>query len=130
MKAPEIFGHRRIFAPDGGPSVLADPSRPYNPPKDLQIIGPAFRVGFARTANWSFGLKNTNPRVAYRRILYYTTYRDAGGQTEERYQYIERILQPGELMQFDVSDMFVRGTQTGATIRIGGADALLPADAR
>ena len=68
-KSPEMFGHRRAFAPDGGPPVLNDPTRPYNPPLDLQVVNPMFSVGFARTANWTFVLKNTNRRVAFRRML-------------------------------------------------------------
>jgi len=128
LKSPEMFGHRRAFAPDGGPSVLNDPTRPYNPLNDLKIDHPTFTVGFARTANWSFVLRNTNPRVAFRRVMYFTTYRDASGQVEERHQFIERILQPGEAQAIEVSDLFVKGTVSEATIRIGGADALLPAE--
>ena len=127
-KSPEMFGHRRAFAPDGGPPVLNDPTRPYNPLIDLKIENPVFRVGFARTANWSFVLRNTNPRVAFRRIMYMTTYRNAVGQVEERHQFIERILQPGETWPAAISDLFVDGTVTDARIRIAGADALLPID--
>ena len=127
-KSPEMFGHRRAFAPDGGPPVLQDPARPYNAPVDLHLDDPKFTVGFARTANWSFVLTNTNPRVAFRRTLYMTTYRDPGGKVEERHQFIDRILQPGETRRFDVSDLFARGTVAEATIRIAAADALLPLD--
>jgi hypothetical protein len=127
-KSPEMFGHRRAFAPDGGPPVLNDPTRPYNPPIDLQVVDPMFSVGFARTANWRFVLKNTNPRVAFRRMLYMTTYKDPSGKIEERHQFIERILQPGETLQVAVSDMFVKDGVTGTSLRIAGADALLPTD--
>ena len=127
-KSPEMFGHRRPFAPDGGPPVLNDPTRPYNPPIDLQVVDPMFSVGFARTANWTFALKNTNPRVAFRRMLYMTTYKDRGGKVEERHQFIERILQPGETLQVAVSDMFVKDGVSGVSLRIAGADALLPTD--
>jgi hypothetical protein len=126
LKSPEMFGHRRSFAPDGGPPVLDDPTRPYNPLRDLKIEEPTFHVGFARTANWSFVLRNTNPRVAFRRIMYMTSYRDSSGRGEERHQFIERILQPNEALRFEVSDLFVSGAVASATIRIGGADALLP----
>jgi len=125
-KSPEMFGHRRAFAPDGGPPVLNDPTRPYNPPIDLQIVDPMFSIGFARTANWTFVLKNTNPRVAFRRMLYMTTYKDPSGKVEERHQFIERILQPGESLPVAVSDMFVKDGVTGTSVRIAGADALQP----
>jgi hypothetical protein len=125
-KSPEMFGHRRAFAPDGGPPVLQDPSRPYNPPMDIQLGEPKFSVGFARTANWSFVLTNTNPRVAFRRTMYMTTYRDRNGTVQERHQFIDRILQPGETRRFHVSDMFVKDSVADATIRIAAAEALLP----
>jgi hypothetical protein len=123
-----MFGHRRAFAPDGGPPVLQDPARPYNAPVDLHLGEPKFSVGFARTANWSFVLTNTNPRVAFRRTMYMTTYRDTGGKVQERHQFIDRILQPGETRRFDVSDLFAKGPVADATIRIAAADALLPLD--
>jgi len=129
-KSPEMFGHRRAFAPDAGPPVLQDPSRPYNPLIDIHLVDAAFSVGFARTANWSFVLTNTNPRVAFRRTMYRTTYRDRRGKVEERYQFIDRILQPGESRRFVVSDLFVDGSVADASIRVGGADALLPIDSR
>jgi hypothetical protein len=128
LKSPEMFGHRRPFAPDSGPPVLNDPSRPYNPLVDLHIVDPVFHVGFAHTANWSFVLRNTNPRVAFRRTMYMTTYRSKSGGTLERHQFIERILQPGEARRFDVADLFVGDDVAEATIRIGGAEALLPID--
>ncbi len=127
-KSPEMFGHRRAFAPDGGPPVLNDPTRPYNPLIDLQVVDPAFSVGFAHTANWTFVLKNANPRVAFRRMMYMTTYRDRSGRVEERHQFIERILQPGETLRVAVSDLFVEDGVTGVSLRIAGADALLPTD--
>jgi hypothetical protein len=127
-KSPEMFGHRRAFAPDAGPPVLQDPTRPYNPLIDIHLVDAAFSVGFARTANWSFVLTNTNPRVAFRRTMYRTTYRDRAGKVEERYQFIDRILQPGESRRFVVSDLFVDRDIAGASIRVGGADALLPTD--
>ena len=125
-KSPEMFGHRRAFAPDAGPPVLQDPSRPYNPLIDIHLVDATFSVGFARTANWSFVLTNTNPRVAFRRTMYRTTYRDRAGKVEERYQFIDWILQPGESRRFVVSDLFVDASVADASIRVGGADALLP----
>jgi len=64
--------------------------------------------------------------VAFRRMLYMTTYKDPSGKVEERHQFIERILQPGETLPVAVSDMFVKDGVTGTSVRIAGADALQP----
>ena len=54
------------------------------------------------------------------------TRKDPSGKVEERHQFIERILQPGETLPVAVSDMFVKDGVTGTSVRIAGADALQP----
>jgi hypothetical protein len=63
-----------------------------------------FSVGFARTAT-GCPAEDTNPRVAFRRMLYMTTQDRAARRA---HQFIERILQPGETLQVAVSDLFVK----------------------
>ena len=41
LKEPEMFAHRRDFAIDGGPAVLSDLSRPYDPTRDFEVLEPA-----------------------------------------------------------------------------------------
>src|SRR5216683_2187959 len=85
LKEPEIFGHRRAYAVDPGPAELRDPSRPFDPVHEVEVLDPALAIGFGRTANWKITIRNANPRVAYRDILYFATYQDAGGRTIERH---------------------------------------------
>src|SRR5712692_2197973 len=90
LKQPEMFAHRRAFAIDGGPPALADPSRPYDPRHDIVVIDPRYQVGLARSTNWDLTVRNDNPRVAFRDLLYITTYRDQAGRVvEERHELIK-----------------------------------------
>ena len=127
LKQPEMFAHRRPFAINGGPAALVDPSRPYDPPHDITVIDAAHRIGLWNYAQWSLTLRNDNPRVAFRDLLYHTTYRDAGGRiVEQRHEYIKEILEPGEIRFFDVNDGFVEAPFASAAFQIVAAEALLP----
>jgi hypothetical protein len=127
LKQPEMFAHRRAFAIDGGPPALADPSRPYDPRRDIAVLNPTCQVGLARSTNWDLTVRIDNPRVAFRDLLYVTTYRDEGGQVvEERHEFIKDIFEPGEVRHLTVNDGYVRTNFATATIEIVAAEALLP----
>ena len=73
-------------------------------------------------------MRNDNPRVAFRDLLYITTYRDEGGQVvEERHEFIKDIFEPGELCHLTVNDGYVRTNFATASLEIVSAEALLPA---
>jgi len=126
-KQPEMFGHRRAFAIDGGPTHLVDLTRPYEVKKDVQILDGHVTTGPRRVALWTFTLRNLNERVAYRDVLYHAHYYDASGtQVELRYDVIKDVFQPGVTKTIQVNDGFVAAPFTSATIEVIGADALLP----
>jgi hypothetical protein len=126
-KQPEMFGHRRAFAIDGGPAFLEAPTRPYDILKDVQLSDTQFTVGPRRVALWTFTLRNANDRVAYRDVLYQTHYRDEHGQVvDQRYDFIKEIFQPGAVERLEVNDGLVARPFVTATIQVLGAEALLP----
>jgi hypothetical protein len=126
-KQPEMFGHRRPFAIDGGPKALQDPTRPYDIKKDVQILDERLETGPRRVALWTFTLRNTNDRVAYRDVLYQTHYRnESGKQVDQRYDFIKEVFQPGAETTVEINDGFVAAPFASATIEVLGADALLP----
>ena len=126
-KQPEMFGHRRAFAIDGGPAFLESPMRPYDSLKDVQISDTQLSVGPRRVALWTFTLRNANDRVAYRDVLYQTHYRDEQGQVvDQRYDFIKEIFQPGAVARLEVNDGLVARPFVTATIQVLGAEGLLP----
>jgi hypothetical protein len=126
-KQPEMMGHRRAFAIDGGPAVLADPSRPYDPTRDVQVVRSTLQIGIKGSLNWTIVVRNANPRVAFRDLLYVTTYRDAAGRTiDERHEFIKDIFEPGDSREVVLNDRFRTVPFTSAALRIVAAEALLP----
>jgi hypothetical protein len=127
LKSPEMFAHRRDFAIDGGPSVLSDPSRPYDPTRDFQILESAHRVGPWGSLHWTITLKNRSAVVAFRDPLYIATYLDdRDAVVEERHERIKDIFEPGEVRTLGLNDGFAGPPFTKARIRIAAAEALLP----
>jgi hypothetical protein len=127
LKQPEMFAHRRPFAIDAGPAALADPSRPYDARHDIVVINPTYHVGIARSTNWDVTVRNDNPRVAFRDLVYVTTYRDdAGRVVDERHEVIKDIFEPGDVRRLDVNDGYVRPSFATATFVIAAAEALIP----
>jgi hypothetical protein len=53
LKSPEMFAHRRDFAVDGGPAVLSDLSRGYDPTRDFQVLESAYREGPRHSLHWT-----------------------------------------------------------------------------
>ena len=123
-----MFGHRRPFSVDGGPSTLLEASRPYDQMRDIQFADIRYRIGPFGVVLWTFTLNNRNNRVAYREVRYQTTYRDAKGDVvDQGYDYIKDIFEPGALRQIEVNDGIIRVPFTSATIVLTAAEALLPA---
>jgi hypothetical protein len=127
LQQPEIFGHRRPFAIDGGPTHLQDPSRPYHDHRDVEFSNAQLTSGLGVVALWKLTLTNTNPHVAYRDVLYRTRYHDQNGQLiVERADYIKDVFQPSATLQLEVNDGFLPRGYASATIEVLRAEALLP----
>jgi hypothetical protein len=127
LKQPEMVGHRRPFAIDAGPYALADPSRAYNAPQDIQFLDVTRVDGPFNMSLWRFTLTNRNNRVAFRDVLYQTTYRDEAGRVvEKRSDHIKDIFQPGETRALELNDGFVRTPFASASLIVLDAEALLP----
>jgi hypothetical protein len=127
LKQPEMFAHRRPFARAGGPAVLQDPSRPYDRHRDVQLSDTQLSRGAFGAALWMVTLQNSNPRVAYRDVLYRTRYLDEGGQlVVEQNDRIEDVFQPGTVVRLEVNDGLVTRPFATATIEVLDAEALLP----
>jgi hypothetical protein len=127
LKQPEIFGHRRPFAIDGGPTHLQDPSRPYHDHRDVEFSDAQLTSGVGRVALWKVTLRNTNANVAYRDVLYRTRYRDERGQVlVERADYIKDVFQPSAIVAIEVNDGFLPRGYASASIEVLRAEALLP----
>jgi hypothetical protein len=128
LKSPEMFAHRRDFAIDGGPMVLSDSSRPYDPTRDFQVLESAHRPGPGRSIHWTITVSNRSTAVAFRDPLYVTTYLDERNAiVEERHERLKDIFQPGDTRTIELNDGFAGPTFATARIRIVAAEALLPA---
>ena len=127
LKSPEMFAHRRDFAIDGGPAVLSDTSRPYDPTRDFQVIESAYRPGPQQSLHWTITVHNRSEVVAFRDPLYITTYLDDRGTVvEERHERLKDIFEPGVTRTIELNDGFAGPAFTTATLRIVTAEALLP----
>ena len=127
LKAPEMFAHRRAFAIDGGPLVLQDPSRPYDPTRDIEVLSATYRAGPGGSLHWTIVVRNRSAVVAFRDLLYITTYVDAGHVVvEERHERIKDIFEPGASRTIELNDGFAGPAFAGASLRIAAAEALVP----
>jgi hypothetical protein len=87
-------------------------------------------VGYFGSLNWSVVVHNANTRVAFRDLLYVTTYRDAAGKViDERHEFIKDIFEPGATRRVLLNDKFMRPPPSSADFRIVAAEALLPSEA-
>jgi len=128
LKQPEMFAHRREFAIGGGPAALADPARPYDPTRDMQVVSAQHRPGPLDSIHWAVALRNASTVVAFRDPLYITTYRDErGAVVDERHERIKDIFQPGDEQIVELNDGYAGPAFASATLRIAAAEALLPA---
>src|SRR5207302_5426338 len=96
LREPEMFAHRRPFAIEGAPYGLSDPSRPHDAVRDMQVVAASYTLERGPYVQWRITVRNTNPRVAFRDLLYVTTYRDGAGRVvDEHHEYIKEIFEPG-----------------------------------
>jgi len=119
----------RPFAVNGAPFSVTDPSRPYDSRQDIQFTDEQVTVKPMRVAMWTFTLRNTNKRVAFRDVLYQTHYRDESGKiVDQRHEVIKNIFQPGTETRLTLNDGMVGAPFASATIEVLRAEALLPAE--
>jgi hypothetical protein len=131
LKEPEMFAHRRDFAVDGGPMTLSDPSRPYDPTRDFQVLTSAHRAGPGGSLHWTITVQNRSAVVAFRDPLYVATYLDDRDVVvDQRHERLKDIFQPGETRTIELNDGFAGPPFTKARIRIVAAEALLPVPGR
>jgi hypothetical protein len=78
---------------------------------------------------WRLTVRNTNQRVAFRDVLYETTYRDRTGRViEQRHQLVKQVFEPNESVALEISDGFAISDAETALASFGllAAEALLP----
>lgn len=127
LKEPEMFAHRRDFAIGGGPPALSDPARPYDPRHDLEVVQATRSAGPAGSLHWSIVVRNRNTKVAYRDLLYITTYLDGrDAVVDERHERIKEIFQPGTTRAIELNDGYAGPTFEKARLEIVAGEALLP----
>src|SRR4051812_1063613 len=127
LKQPEMFAHRRDFAIGGGPIALQDPARPYDPRRDVEVVEAAPRSGPRQSLHWTVVVHNRSTAVAYRDLLYVTTYLDDRHTVvDERHEFIKDIFQPGVVQTIELNDGFAGPPFATARFEIIGAEALLP----
>jgi hypothetical protein len=125
-REPELFAHRRPYAIDGGPAYLTDPSRPFHI-RDIVIDEAGTRVAFGRAIVWQVAVRNTNPRVAFRNLIYIATYRGSGGEIVARHEdVITDVIQPGETERYELADTIVERPFMEARIEVVAGEAILP----
>ena len=129
MKRPDMFGHRRVFAIDAGPYTLSA-DIPHDPGRDILVLSQAYSRRWGSAVHWTVTIANTNPRVAYRDLLYLATYRTASGRTIERHEYIKDIFKACESRVVDLNDGYVGVPFEDASFGIVTAEALVPSDTR
>ncbi len=128
LEQPEMLAHRRPFAIEGGPFVLSDPKRPYDALRDILVSDATWSIGFRRSVHWTLTVRNSNPAVAFRDLLYISTYVNERGETvDERHEFIKDIFEPGADRRVDLNDGVVSVPFATARLRIVAAEALLPA---
>jgi hypothetical protein len=128
-KQPEVLAHRRPFATDAGPYALGGDA-PHDPVRDIVVERAVFSRRYGTAVHWTLTLANRNPKVAYRDILYFTTYRTADGRAIERHEFIKDIFKTCESRVVDLNDGYVGVPFEDATFRVAFAEALQPSDTR
>ena len=71
--------------------------------------------------------RETSDCVAYRDVLYETSYRDAQGrEIDHRSDYVRDVFQPHASAMIEINDGIVKVPFASATLDVVGASALLP----
>jgi len=128
-RQPEILGHRRPFAVDAGPYQLTT-AIPHDPVADLAVLRSTYAKRTGSAVHWTVTIENRSPRVAYRDLLYYATYRHTDGTETVRHEFIKDILRACESRVVEINDGYVTEPYQDATFRIVAAEALVPSDTR
>ena len=127
LRQPEMFAHRREFAIDAGPYALEDRARPYDPRRDIEVVSSRQSVGPGRSLHWTITVRNRSEVVAFRDLLYITTYvDDHGAVIEQRHERIKDIFEPGALRTIDLNDGYAAAPFASARLDIVAAEALVP----
>ncbi|HEX7136312.1 MAG TPA: hypothetical protein VF219_00625 [Vicinamibacterales bacterium] len=126
-RRPDVLAHRRPFAIDAGPYAMGAET-PHDPPRDIVVERATFSRRPGTAVHWSVMLANQNRQVAYRDILYFTTYRTAGGQVIERHEFIKDIFKTCESRVVELNDGYVGVPFENATFRVVSAEALRPSN--
>jgi hypothetical protein len=123
-----MFAHRREFAIDGGPLALTGSERPYHPQRDIEVVDSSYRAGPAHSVHWTITVRNRSTVVAFRDLLYVTTYLDDREQvTAERHERLKDIFEPGASRTIDLNDGSPNRPFANARLEIVAAEALVPA---
>jgi len=131
LKQPEMFAHRRAFAIDGGPAALSDRTKPYDATRDMEVVSARFRPGPGNSLHWTLTLRNASTIVAFRDPICVMTYRDGDGAVvDERGELVTDIFQPGDVREIEVNSGYAQQPFASTTLRIVGAEALLPVPRR
>jgi hypothetical protein len=128
-KQPEVLGHRRPFAIDAGPYQLSA-ATPHDPGHDVVVRSAVYSRRAGSAVHWTVTVANLNPRVAYRDLLYFATYRSASGVETVRHEFIKDILRACESRVVDLNDGYVTTPFDAASFRVVAAEALVPSDTR
>jgi hypothetical protein len=127
LEQPEMFAHRRDFAVDAGPYALAATTRPYDVRRDIEIAAAPIQPSSGPSLRWTVTVHNRSDAVAFRDLLYVTTYFDDRDQViEQRHERIKEIFEPGDLRAMDVNDGYAKAHFAHARLEVVAAEALLP----
>jgi hypothetical protein len=126
-RRPDVLAHRRPFAIDAGPYAIGAET-PHDPPRDIVVERATVSRRYGTAAHWTVTIANRNPQVAYRDILYFTTYRTPDGRTVERHEFIKDIFKTCESRVVELNDGYVGAPFEDATFRVVAAEALRPSD--
>jgi hypothetical protein len=125
QKDPELLGHRRAFAFDGGPAMLAGIA--YDAQRSMALVRSSYSIGVLGLMQWTLTIQNESGEVAFRDVWCETRYFNARGDVvDRRYELIKDVFQPRELKSIELTDGLARIPFTTADIRVIRAEALRP----
>jgi hypothetical protein len=125
QRDPELLGHRRAFAVDGGPPTLAGIA--YDAQRSMSLLRSSYSIGVMGLVQWTLVMHNESGDVAFRDVWCEMSYFNARGDVvERRYELIKDVFQPRELKSVELTGGLARIPFTTAEIRVIGAEALRP----
>ena len=129
LKQPEMFGHRRPFAIDGGPTHLQDPSRPYHDHRDVESGAAADERARTRRAVEADAGKHEHARRLSRRPVSHALPRRARATDRRAGRLHQGCLSTGgdRLARSErriPAERLLVGDDRGAALRSAAADSL------